>query len=210
MSSLGTALVTGAGQRIGRAIALALAERGYPLAIHCHRSTAEAGALAAEIRDIGGRACVINSDLQAVDALSRLTATARDLLGPLSVLVNNAARFEPDEPNSFDPQLWDQHFSVNLRAPIFLSQAFVRQLPRDGEGAIINIIDKRVLKLTPHFFSYTLAKSALWTATQTMAQEFAPKVRVNAIGPGPTLRNRRQTSADFGRQASAIPMARAV
>jgi NAD(P)-dependent dehydrogenase (short-subunit alcohol dehydrogenase family) len=210
MSPLGTAMVTGAGQRLGRAIAQGLAAQGYAVAIHCYRSRAEADDIAATICKTGGKSHVVSANLADVAALPLLMAQARDALGPLTLLVNNAARFEPDEASTFDPLLWDQHFSINLRAPVLLSQAFVRQLPHDREGAIINIIDQRVLKLTPHFFSYTLAKSALWTATQTMAQAFAPNVRVNAIGPGPTLRNPRQSEADFNRQAKAIPLARAV
>jgi NAD(P)-dependent dehydrogenase (short-subunit alcohol dehydrogenase family) len=207
---LGTALVTGGAQRIGKTIATALAEAGYAVAIHCHQSRLEADTLAETIRAKGGRAQVIVADLAELDMLAGLISEACDTLGPLNLLVNNASRFDPDEARSIDPQLWDQHFAINLRAPVFLSQAFVRQLPQGEVGAIVNIIDQRVLKLTPQFFSYTLSKSALWTATQTMAQAFGPKVRVNAVGPGPTLRNARQSLDDFIRQTSAIPLARPV
>jgi NAD(P)-dependent dehydrogenase (short-subunit alcohol dehydrogenase family) len=207
---LGTALVTGGAQRIGKTIAAALADHGYAVAIHCHRSRVEADALAETIRAKGGRAQVIVADLADLGMLAGLMSEAHETLGPLSLLVNNASRFDPDEAGSIDTQLWDQHFAVNLKAPVFLSQAFVHQLPQDQLGAIVNIIDQRVLKLTPQFFSYTLSKSALWTATQTMAQAFGPKVRVNAVGPGPTLRNARQSKDDFIRQTSAIPLARPV
>jgi len=207
---LGTALVTGAAQRIGRTIATALADAGYALAIHCHRSRVEADALAQAIRQKGGRAHVIVADLADPGRLPHLIGEARAELGPLSLLVNNASRFDPDEAGSLDIALWEQHFAINLTAPVFLAQAFVQQLPDGHSGAIVNIIDQRVLKLTPQFFSYTLTKSALWTATQTMAQAFGPKVRVNAVGPGPTLPNARQSHADFIRQTSAIPLARPV
>jgi NAD(P)-dependent dehydrogenase (short-subunit alcohol dehydrogenase family) len=210
MSHLGTALVTGAGQRIGRAIATALAARGYGVAIHCYRSRAEAEELATLIRTNGGRAHVIVADLADIGSLAQMTTQAREALGPLSLLVNNASCFEPDDASAFDKRLWDQHLSINLQAPVFLAQAFVHQLPVGREGAIVNIIDQRVLKLTPRFFSYTLAKSALWTATQTMAQAFAPNVRVNAVAPGPTLRNARQSHEDFLRQSSAVLLGKAV
>jgi NAD(P)-dependent dehydrogenase (short-subunit alcohol dehydrogenase family) len=205
---LRTALVTGGAQRIGCAIAKALAAHGYAVAIHCHRSHIEADALATTIRATGGRARVIVADLADLGTLAGVVSEAHDTLGPLGLLVNNASRFDPDEADALNPELWDQHFAINLRAPVFLSQALLHQLPDGQVGAIVNIVDQRVLKLTPQFFSYTLSKSALWTATQTMAQAFAPRLRVNAIGPGPTLPNARQSQEDFLRQSSAIPLRR--
>jgi NAD(P)-dependent dehydrogenase (short-subunit alcohol dehydrogenase family) len=207
---MGTAIVTGAGQRIGRAIAVSLSKQGYAVAIHCHRSTVQAEELATAIRAEGRQAAVICTDLTDLPALPRLITTARETLGPLSLLVNNASLFEKDYAASLDPAVFDRHFAINLRAPVFLSTAFFQQVPKNEQAAIVNIIDQRVLKLTPQFFSYTLAKSALWTATKTMAQAFAPHVRVNAIGPGPTLRNERQSTADFHRQSRVIPLAQAV
>jgi NAD(P)-dependent dehydrogenase (short-subunit alcohol dehydrogenase family) len=206
----GTAIITGAGQRIGRAIALGLSQHGYAVAIHCHRSMTAAEELAAAIRADGRQASVVCADLTDLSALPRLIATARETLGRLSLLVNNASMFEKDEAASLDPACFDRHVAINLRAPVFLATAFFRQVRKDEHAAIVNIIDQRVLKLTPQFFSYTLAKSALWTATQTMAQAFAPNVRVNAIGPGPTLPNQRQTAADFHQQSRVIPLAQAV
>jgi NAD(P)-dependent dehydrogenase (short-subunit alcohol dehydrogenase family) len=205
---LRSALVTGGAQRIGRTIAKALADNGYAVAIHCHRSRREADELAAAIRAEGGRAHVIVADLADLGRLAGVVSEAHDTLGPLGLLVNNASRFDPDEADALNAELWDLHFAINLRAPVFLSQAFLHQLPDGNVGAIVNIIDQRVLKLTPQFFSYTLSKSALWTATQTMAQAFGPRVRVNAIGPGPTLPNARQSQEDFLRQSSAIPLGR--
>jgi NAD(P)-dependent dehydrogenase (short-subunit alcohol dehydrogenase family) len=207
---MGTAIVTGAGQRIGRAIAVSLSRHGYAVAIHCHRSTAQAEELAAAIRAEGRQALVVCADLTDLRALPRLITTARETLGPLSLLVNNASWFEKDDAAALDPAFFDRQLAINLRAPVFLSSAFFQQVPKDEQAAIVNIIDQRVLKLTPQFFSYTLAKSALWTATKTMAQAFAPNVRVNAIGPGPTLRNERQTTADFHQQSRVIPLAQAV
>jgi NAD(P)-dependent dehydrogenase (short-subunit alcohol dehydrogenase family) len=205
-----TALVTGAGRRIGRAIAVRLANEGYGLAIHCHNSVREAGELVDHLVAAGKPAALVSADLADVAGLDRLIDTAASLLGPVTLLVNNAALFEADEAERLDPVLWERHFAINLRAPCFLSGAFARALPRERTGSIVNIIDQKVLKLTPQFFSYTLAKSALWTATQTLAQALAPRIRVNAIGPGPTLANARQSAADFDKQAQAVTLGRAV
>ena len=139
-------------------------------------------------------------------AVAALVPAAAAALGPLGVLVNNASLFETDAVGQLDPDLWDRQFAVNLRAPVFLSQAFAAQVA--GEGVIVNIVDQRVWKLTPRFFSYTLTKAALWTATRTLAQALAPKVRVNAVGPGPTLPSARQTPEDFARQRAALLLAR--
>lgn len=129
-------------------------------------------------------------------------------LGPVGVLVNNASLFARDEIEDLIPAVWDNHFAVNLRAPVFLSRSFARQLPHNAEGVIINLLDQRVWKLTPNYFSYTLSKAALWTATQTMAQALAPRIRVVGIGPGPTLANERQTPDDFTRQIRTVPLKR--
>jgi len=129
-------------------------------------------------------------------------------LGPLTLLVNNASEFEPDSVGELTPERFDRHMAVNLRAPAFLAQDFAAQVSPDADNLVVNIIDQRVWKLTPHFFSYTLAKSALLTATKTMAQALAPRVRVNAIGPGPTLTSPRQGDEDFRRQYEAVPLRR--
>ncbi len=164
----GAALVTGAGQRIGRAIARALAGSGYAVAIHCHRSQDEARKLAAEIVADGGRSAVFVADLADPAALARLVEQSAAALGPLTLLVNNAAVFEFDKIGSLERKLWDRQFAVNLAAPVFLSEAFAAQAPA-GRSAIVNLLDPRVLKPTPHFLSYTLAKAALATATRTLA-----------------------------------------
>jgi NAD(P)-dependent dehydrogenase (short-subunit alcohol dehydrogenase family) len=202
----GVALVTGGAKRIGRAIALRLAKEGYAVAVHCRRSRRDAEEVKNTIERGGGRAGVVEADLAELTAVSGLIGQASAALGPPTLLVNNASLFEPDEVEGLDPALWERHFAVNLRAPAFLARDFARQVPNGGDGAIVNIIDQRVWKLNPQFFSYTLSKSALLTATRTMAQALAPRIRVNAIGPGPTLTSSRQSEQDFARQAEALPL----
>ncbi len=198
------ALVTGGAQRIGRRIVERLAAEGYAVAIHYRRSADEAERMADRIRQAGGEAVVVQADLAEADAVERLVPEAVRALGPLTLLVNNASEFEPDEIETLTQERWDRHFAVNLRAPAFLARDFAHQLPAEGQGCIVNIVDQRVWKLTPQFFSYTLTKAALFTATQTMAQALAPRIRVNAIGPGPTLSNVRQGDEDFDKQSSAV------
>jgi NAD(P)-dependent dehydrogenase (short-subunit alcohol dehydrogenase family) len=204
----GVALVTGGAKRIGRAIALRLAQEGYAVAIHCRRSRDEADDVKALIENGGGRAAIVEADLADQAAVSGLIDKAGAALGPVTLLVNNASLFEPDEVQSLDADLWERHFSTNLRAPAFLVRDFARQLPDGRDGAVVNIIDQRVWKLNPRFFSYTLAKAALLTATRTMAQALAPRIRVNAVGPGPTLTSSRQSPEDFSRQGEALPLRR--
>jgi NAD(P)-dependent dehydrogenase (short-subunit alcohol dehydrogenase family) len=198
-------LVTGGAKRIGRSIVERLAREGYAVAIHCRRSTDVAGGIAARIEAAGGLAAVVQADLADASDVDRLVNDAVEALGrPLTLLVNNASEFEPDEVETLSQERWDRHFAVNLRAPAFLARDFARQLPAGREGSIVNIVDQRVWKPTPQFFSYTLTKAALFTATQTMAQALAPRIRVNAIGPGPTLANERQGDEDFAKQANAV------
>lgn len=181
------ALVTGAAKRLGAAMARALAEDGFDMALHCRRSAAEAEATAQAIRALGRRAVVLRADLGREDETLGLVDRAAGELGPLGLLVNNASVFELDRLATADRASWDRHVEVNLRAPIVLSQAFVRQLPDRAEGLIVNMLDQRVLNLTPNYLSYSVSKVGLWAATQVLARELAPRVRVNAIGPGPTL-----------------------
>jgi NAD(P)-dependent dehydrogenase (short-subunit alcohol dehydrogenase family) len=194
-------LITGAARRIGRRIALDLARDDWAVAIHCHSSRADAETLKAEIETGGGRSVIVEGDLARADVPERLIAEAGKALGALTCLVNNASRFEPDEASSVTLESWAAHLDTNLRAPVFLSQSFAAQVPAEAQGNIINIIDQRVWKLTPKFFSYTASKSALWTVTRTLAQALAPRIRVNAIGPGPALPNVRMDEDDFARQA---------
>jgi len=201
-----TALVTGAGVRIGASIARDLARHGWSVALHVRRSIAEADSLKDEIIADGGKAVVVSGDLADAQAIYRIVAEAADSLGSLGLLVNSAAMFEGDSVGALDPDLFERQLRVNLMAPCLLADAFAARLPEDLTGNIVNIIDQRVLKLTPQFFSYTLAKSALWTATQTLAQGLAPRIRVNAIGPGPTAISSRQSPDDFARQSAAVPL----
>jgi NAD(P)-dependent dehydrogenase (short-subunit alcohol dehydrogenase family) len=201
-----TAFVTGAGVRIGASIVKDLARNSWAVAIHCHKSRRQADEIAAAVTADGGRATVVVGDLTNAKVIDRMMDEARSALGVIDLLVNSAAIFEDDRIGALDPELFDRQLRTNLIAPCLLADAFVRQLPEDRSGNIINIIDQRVLKLTPQFFSYTLAKSALWTATQTLAQALAPRIRVNAIGPGPTALSSRQSADDFALQAAAVPL----
>jgi NAD(P)-dependent dehydrogenase (short-subunit alcohol dehydrogenase family) len=200
------ALVTGAARRIGRAIALGLHEAGYAVAIQANRSANEAEALRDKIVRAGGRAAIVRADLSDHAAVAALVPAAVDALGPLTLLVNNAATFEPDAIGSLDAKRFDRQFAVNLRAPLFLAEAFAAQTPNSANASVVNILDQRVFKLTPHFLSYTLAKSALHSATCVLAQALAPNVRVNAVAPGPTMASARQQQQDFARQAAAVPL----
>ncbi len=200
------ALVTGGARRLGRAIALALAEAGFDVAVHCHASRGAAEATGAAVRQAGRRACVLPADLGREEAVGRLVPEAERALGPLGVLVNNASAFERDEWHDATRESWDAHLEPNLRAPFVLMQHFARALPASAEGVVINMIDQRVWSITPHFVSYTVSKAALWALTQSMALALAPRIRVNAIGPGPALPSARQTPAQFARQAGSVPL----
>jgi NAD(P)-dependent dehydrogenase (short-subunit alcohol dehydrogenase family) len=202
------ALITGAARRIGRAVALGLARQGYAIGIHFHHSRDEAAALAAEIAVFGVKTALLQADLGSESSTQELFPAAAAGLGPIGVLVNNASTFERDEWNDTTRESWDKHFEPNLRAPFVLSQAFAAALPEDAEGLIVNMTDQRVWSPTPHFMTYTLSKAALWTLTQTMALALAPRIRVNAIGPGPILPSPRQTEAQFARQAASVPLRR--
>ena len=212
------ALVTGGAQRIGAALCRKLAARGADVAIHCHASRDAAEALAAELRAAGVRAAVVVADLLDREATARIVPEAAAALGrPLSVLVNNASVFEHDTIATATWESWDRHVGSNLRAPFELIQAFAAQAPRAGldadgrpvaRASIVNMVDQRVRKLTPEFATYTIAKMGLWALTRTAAQALAPYVRVNAIGPGPTLRGIRQSTAHFADQRAATILGR--
>jgi NAD(P)-dependent dehydrogenase (short-subunit alcohol dehydrogenase family) len=207
---LKSVLVTGAARRIGRAIALNLAKSGWSVAVHCNRSAKEAEALVDEISNFGGKAAVVKADLAIEEATAGLIYKANEAIGPISCLVNNASVFEKDTPKTSTRESWETHMQVNLRAPFQLTQKFLLQLPRGVEGNIINLIDQRVWNLTPFFTSYTVSKVALWGLTQNLALALAPSVRVNAIGPGPTLPSVHQTEEQFRRKWSEQPLSRPV
>lgn len=201
-------LVTGAGRRIGRAIALGLAHDGHAVAVHYRHSRDEAEAVAAEIIGAGGRAVALRADLSREDESKGLIGAAADALGPVDCLINNASVFEDDTVRDVTRESWDAHMETNLRAPFVLTQALAASLPDDRNGNVVNILDERVRNLTPHFISYTLSKAGLWTLTQTLALALAPRIRVNAVGPGPILPSPRQSQAQFERQASIMPLGR--
>jgi NAD(P)-dependent dehydrogenase (short-subunit alcohol dehydrogenase family) len=202
------ALVTGGARRIGAAIVRGLTQTGYAVAIHAYRSGEKADALRAEIEAAGGRAAVLIADLADHAAVTPLVGAAVAALGPLTLLVNNAGEFEADAFGALDRKRVERQFDVNLWAPLFLAQAFAAQARRDDDASIVNVIDQRVFRPTPRFFSYTLAKSALHTATTTLAQALAPHVRVNGVAPGPTLPSPRQDAEAFARQAQLVPLGR--
>ncbi len=195
---------------------LYLARRGHDVAIHYHRSATEAEATAAEARALGVRAEIFAADLLDLDQTEALVERAHQALGPLTVLVNNASIFEYDNLASATRSSWDRHMGSNLRAPFILTQAFAGQAPkadRSGDepraqALIVNMIDQRVRKPTPEFMTYSLAKAGLWWLTQTSAQALAPDIRVNAIGPGPTMQGSRQSDSHFARQRAATILER--
>ena len=201
---LKTALVTGGARRIGKAIVEDLAAHGFAVAIHANGAVAEAQALADDIRSAGGKAAAVFADLTDMDAISGLMDEATAALGPIGLLVNNASLFKKDSLEAFDEKIWDDHFALHVKAPSLLARHFAAQLPPEHSGLIVNIIDQRVWSPNPRFYSYMLSKSALLTATKTMAQALAPAIRVNGIGPGPTLPNERQKLEDFEKQVNAV------
>jgi NAD(P)-dependent dehydrogenase (short-subunit alcohol dehydrogenase family) len=197
------ALVTGAAKRLGRAIALDLAAAGWDIALHYGTSEKDARETADEVRRCGRRVALLRADLASEEETATLIGRAVAELGPLGALINCASLFENDDWNSATRVSWDKHLNVNLRAPFVLSQNFARQLPQGAHGAIVNIVDQRVLKPTPQFISYSLSKAGLHWLNTTLAQALGPNIRVNAIAPGPTIINARQSEADFRRQRDA-------
>ena len=198
------ALITGGGRRIGAAIARALARAGYAVVLHANASRTEAEAVAGEIVKAGGRAHVVPGDLADPQGLHGLIAQAC-AFAPLTLLVNNASVFEDDAIETLARAQFDRTMAINLTAPLFLAQAFAAQAARTSDASIVNIVDQRVLRPNPRFFSYTLSKSALHNATTTLAQALAP-LRVNAVAPGPVLPSPRQTDAQFAAQAASVPL----
>jgi NAD(P)-dependent dehydrogenase (short-subunit alcohol dehydrogenase family) len=200
MPDRGWALVTGSARRIGRALALSAARAGYDIVVHHRKSPQDASETVRQVEALGRAATITRSDL-AGDAFQQLVGAAP---GPLTLLVNSASLFEDDRIQSVTPLSWDAAIATNLRAPVLLAQAFAAALPPDRPGLIVNIADQRVLRPTPQFFSYAVSKAALWTATQMMAQGLAPRIRVNAIAPGPTLPSTYQSQAAFDAETGAV------
>jgi NAD(P)-dependent dehydrogenase (short-subunit alcohol dehydrogenase family) len=202
------ALITGGARRIGAALARDFAVRGWRVAIHCRRSRQDADALASELSGRGAEAAVLDADLADQAAVAGLVPHCREALGPPVCLINNASQFLFDNLESLSPEQWDVHLDINLKAPVFLAKAVFDQLPPGAQGNIINIIDQRVLDPGPEFFSYTLSKAALWAATRMLAKAAAPRMRVNAIGPGPVLASIHQSAAEFEAERTRTPLGR--
>jgi NAD(P)-dependent dehydrogenase (short-subunit alcohol dehydrogenase family) len=206
--SRGGALITGATRRIGRALAIRAQTLGFDVAVHGRKPDPESDVLAGSLRAGGGRSGVVLGDLTDDAELDGLVERARAAVGRLSLLVNCASLFEDDRIETLERSRWDAHISANLRAPILLAQAFAAQAPDDNSGLIVNIIDQRVLRPTPQFFSYSVSKAALWHATRMLAQALAPRIRVNGIGPGPTLASVHQTPEAFAAEIAGLPLKR--
>lgn len=204
----GVALVTGAADRIGASIARRLAARGWAVVIHYRGSRDKAAAVVAEIEATGGRAALLQADLADRTARSAVIAEAAAHFGPLTLLVNNASTFDRDAVTDLTEELWDAHFAVHAEAPAFLARDFAAQLPAGAEGNIVNIIDERVLDLSPAFFSYTLSKSVLWTMTRTLAQSLAPRIRVNAVAPGPAVPPPHVSQEAHRKRVAELPLQR--
>ena len=202
----GAALVTGGARRIGGHLVRVLAERGYAVAIHHRDSVAAAAALAARIEGAGGKAAAVKADLGDPAQVEALMAAAQAALGPVTVLINNAAVFEHDRATDFTLEQWDRQLAINLRAPVILAREFARRLPAGANGLIVNLLDERIAAPTKGYFSYTMSKLALAAATELLAVSLAPRVRVNGIAPGLSLVSGEQTEADFRRLVDRTPL----
>lgn len=203
MAARGAALITGGARRIGRALVAAAADAGYDVAIHVRSVDDDAEAAASEVRARGRKAQIFACDLRKEATTVALVGEAEAELGPVTLLVNSASVFERDAFADMNRASWDAHLETNLRAPLVLAQAFARRLPAEREGLIVNLLDQRVWRPTPEFFSYSLSKSALWAATKMLAQDLAPRIRVNGIGPGPTLPSIHQDRTEFQAEAAS-------
>jgi len=200
------ALITGAGNRIGAIIALELAANGYNIAVHYNNSQKNAKELCQKIIAMGKKAIALQADLSVSEQRNKVLSSAAAKLGPINVLINNASIYQPDSATTIGEELWDKHFAIHAKAPMFLARDFSNQLPKNSSGNIINMIDERVLRIDPGYFSYNLSKSVLWTATKTLAQTLAPNIRVNAIGPGPTIPHSRQSQSQFENSIKTLPL----
>ena len=200
-------LITGSGKRIGAEIAKSFAKNNWNIGLHYYKSYKETKNLAEEIKNkYNVETYLVKADLSDIKQINKIIPYLNKKLGYINCLINNAATFQYDTIDSLTLKTWELHINTNTRAPLFLSKSFVKHLPKKHKGNIINIIDQRVWNLTPHFTTYTLSKSALWTLTQTLALSLSPNIRVNAIGPGPTIKSKRQTEKEFSKQHNRMPL----
>jgi len=207
MTARGAALVTGAARRIGQTLAIEAARAGYDVAVHHRGPRDEADETLAAITALGRKAVALRADLTDETQVAGLIGQA-SALGPVTLLINSASSFQDDRVGSLDRALWDNHLDTNLRAPLVLAETFAAALPPEMDGLIVNLVDQRVWRPNPQFFSYTISKAGLWWATQTLAQALAPRIRVNAIGPGPTLPNVHQAPGEFEAEAAGTLLQR--
>jgi len=192
-------LITGGAQRIGKEISIFFGIKGWNIVIHFHKSKNESIILKKKILSMGVLCMIVQGDLSKLNDVKSVLKVAKKKMGTIDCLVNCASIFENDDILNFNNQKWQSHFDVNLKAPAILSGEFAKQ-KKNIQGNIVNIIDQRVFKLTPYFLSYTLSKAGLETLTKTLAMKFAPKIRVNAIAPGPVMKNKRQSQKHFEKQ----------
>jgi len=203
-------LITGAATRVGRAIALHFAERGWNIALHYYRSSSKAKELKKIIEQNWVKATLIKADLKNPKQTEKIISLARKKLGTIDCLINNAALFEKDDILNFTAKSWNDHLNINLLAPAILIKQFAKQASKKTVSNIINIIDQRIFNLTPFFMSYTISKSGLQTLTKTMAMRLGPNIKVNAIAPGPTIKSKRQTDKHFKNQVRSTILKRPV
>ena len=193
-------LITGAATRVGKAIALHFAERGWNIALHYFKSSLQAKKLKKIIEQNRVKVALVKADLKNSKQTEKIITVARKKLGTIDCLVNNAALFEKDDIANFTTKSWNDHLNINLLAPTILTKQFAKQTSKKTVSNIINIIDQRIFNLTPFFMSYTISKSGLQTLTKTMAMRLGPKIKVNAIAPGPTIKSKRQSERHFKNQ----------
>jgi len=203
-------LITGAATRVGKAIAIHFAQKGWNIGLHYNKSSLKAKNLKKIIEKKNVKAVLIKADLKNTNEVEKIIPKVKKQLGTIDCLVNNAALFEKDDILNFTNKKWNEHLNINLLAPATLIKQFTIQASRKKVSNIINIIDQRVFKLTPIFMSYTLSKSALFTLTKTMAMRLAPNIKVNGIAPGPTIKSKRQSTLHFNKQAKSTLLKKAV
>ena len=203
-------LITGAATRVGKAIALHFAEKGWNIALHYFRSSSKAKELKKIIEQNWVKVVLIKADLKNPKQTEKIIPLTRKKLGTIDCLVNNAALFEKDDIANFTTKSWNNHLNINLLAPTILTKQFAKQASKKTVSNIINIIDQRIFNLTPFFMSYTISKSGLQTLTKTMAMRLGPNIKVNAIAPGPTIKSKRQTDRHFRNQIRSTLLKKSV